>query len=58
MANGMCRLIEEEPTDPNANYRRFFRVNFQADYEPLDRFELFLLDDGEKKVEWKDETRA
>ena len=32
-------------------------VPHKADYDQHHRFELFLLDEGQKKVEWKEETR-
>lgn len=32
-------------------------VSHKADHDWEDRFELFLLDDGQSKVEYKEETR-
>ncbi|KAJ4370577.1 DNA-directed RNA polymerase II core subunit [Neocucurbitaria cava] len=33
-------------------------VAHKADYDNDRRFELFLLDEGQKKIEWKEETRV
>jgi hypothetical protein len=63
-ANAPCwspkigQLIEQAPNcglRDNTKYHRF--VSHKADYDAENRFELFLLDDGQSKVEYKEETR-
>ncbi|KAF2108983.1 DNA-directed RNA polymerase [Lophiotrema nucula] len=47
--------------DNSASHRRPTHrsgVGHRADYDAGNRFELFLLGDDEKKVEWKEETRV
>jgi hypothetical protein len=51
-------LVEHDPNcglRDNQKDNRF--VGHKADYDADDRFELFLLDDGQSKVEYKEETR-
>jgi hypothetical protein len=51
------KLVED---DPNCLLRDNRKGNNFIKHKPdgeENRFELFLLDDGQKKVEWKDETR-
>ncbi|KAH7391903.1 DNA-directed RNA polymerase [Pyrenochaeta sp. MPI-SDFR-AT-0127] len=40
------------------NQKEHRHVSHKADYDHDARFELFLLDEGQKKVEWKEETRV
>ena len=58
MPNKVGQLVED---DPNAKQRDYLKGNHyiahKPDFDGERRFELFLLDDGQKKVEWKDETR-
>lgn len=59
MPNKVGQLVEDMPNsilrDKSKGHRD--RVAHQADYDADRRFELFLLDEGQKKVEQKDETR-
>ncbi|KAH7077176.1 DNA-directed RNA polymerase [Paraphoma chrysanthemicola] len=52
-------LVEHQPNcglrDNNRDNRH---VSHKADYDNQNRFELFILDDGERKVEHKEETRV
>ncbi|KAF2242707.1 RBP11-like subunits of RNA polymerase [Trematosphaeria pertusa] len=62
MPNHLARAEQAIRDNPNAIQRdvnqghRF--VGHKADFDGENRFELFLLDEGEKKVEVKDETRV
>ncbi|KAH8731358.1 DNA-directed RNA polymerase [Phaeosphaeriaceae sp. PMI808] len=53
------QLIEHNPNaglrDSQKNHRH---VSHKADHDADDRFELFLLDDGQNKVDYKEETRV
>ena len=52
------QLIEHNPNcGLRDNQRNNGRVAYKADQDHDFRFELFLLDEGQKKVEWKEETR-
>ena len=47
---------DDDPLSWNINRDKTNKVKFSSDHIP-DRFELFLLDDGQQKVEYKEETR-
>ena len=50
-------LVEHHPNCGLRDHSRDNRyVSHKADHD-YDRFELFLLDDGQSKVEYKEETR-
>ncbi|KAF2178487.1 RBP11-like subunits of RNA polymerase [Zopfia rhizophila CBS 207.26] len=54
------RLVEHEPNSTLRNPNRksnHMNIAHKADFNNENRFELFLLDDNEKKVEWEEETR-
>ena len=58
MPNKIGKLIED---NPNSTQRDKLKGNCHIEFKPdaiPNRFELFLLDDGEKKVETKEETRT
>ena len=58
MSNKIGKLIEYDPNNPLRRFNKHDRpIQHKPDYDAENRFELFLLDDGEKKVETKDETR-
>ncbi|KAF2034698.1 RBP11-like subunits of RNA polymerase [Setomelanomma holmii] len=51
-------LVAHEPNcGLRDNQKDNRHVSHKADYDAENRFELFLLDDGQSKVEWKEETR-
>jgi hypothetical protein len=52
-------VFADNPNIPNHSHqqRHLRYVKFKPDCATQNRFELFLLDEGQKKVEWKDETR-
>jgi DNA-directed RNA polymerase II subunit RPB11 len=59
MTKKVGRLIEDDPLAVQRDSRK--RNHYQqhkADNDHEVRFELFLLDDGQQKVEQKDETRT
>ncbi|KAF2789500.1 RBP11-like subunits of RNA polymerase [Melanomma pulvis-pyrius CBS 109.77] len=59
MPNKVGQLIEDNPNAMQRNNLKLNqRIKHKPDYDGETRFELFLLDDGQKKVEWKDETRV
>jgi DNA-directed RNA polymerase II subunit RPB11 len=59
MPNKVGLLVEDAPNCKLRNNLKENRlINHKPDYDAGNRFELFILDDGEKKVEWKDETRT
>jgi hypothetical protein len=60
MTSKMGRLIDDDPlvVHHHNSCRRNNYVSHTTDHDYESRFELFLLDDGQKKVEQKDETRT
>jgi DNA-directed RNA polymerase II subunit RPB11 len=59
MPNRIGHLVEDLPISSLRDSSKGHRdpISHHADYDGEFRFELFLLDDGQKKVEQKDETR-
>ncbi|KAF2645683.1 RBP11-like subunits of RNA polymerase [Massarina eburnea CBS 473.64] len=58
MTNKIGRLIEDNPTCTQRDQlKNNCRIKFKPDEVP-DRFELFLLEEGESKVESKEETQV
>ena len=59
MPNRMGQLVEDTPNSFLRDASKGHRdpISHRTDYDGEFRFELFLLDDGQKKVEQKDETR-
>lgn len=58
MPNKVGQLIEDKATCiQRDSLKHNRRIAHKPDDDSEYRFELFLLDDGQKKVEWKDETR-
>lgn len=57
-SSSVGQLIEDNQNSYLRDNRKGNRhMEHKPDYDNDHRFELFLLDDGQKKVEWKDETR-
>ena len=51
-------LVEHNPACGLRDNQKDHRyVSHKADHDYENRFELFLLDDGQQKVEYKEETR-
>ncbi len=58
MPNPIGRLIEDDRNSIQRNHLKGNHyISHRADDDSHDRFELFLLDEGQKKVEWREETR-
>lgn len=56
MSNPISQLIEDMPNYPQRRSEKTNYINFKPDAEEK-RFELYLLDEGQKKVETEEETR-
>ncbi|KAF2710431.1 RBP11-like subunits of RNA polymerase [Pleomassaria siparia CBS 279.74] len=59
MTNLLGQLIEDNPNAVQRDSRQNnHKLGHKPDYDAGNRFELFLLDEGQKKVEMKDETKT
>lgn len=58
MPNPIGCLVEDDPNCLQRDHRKGnCYISHKADWDDETRFELFLLDEGQQKVEYKEETR-
>lgn len=58
MPNPIGRHVEDDPNCVQRDHRKGNHfMQHKTDWDAEDRFELFLLDEGQQKVETKEETR-